>query len=132
LSGSRRPSTKIRAATVLLELFVVAVVLALVVTVSTGTSEMQALAVGLIVPIVILSLVLIRYCRRGKIWSYAGASALGAFGVALRLIVSTQPTLEVGGGLPTWVSALYIALGASVALLNLESVLELRRTARNP
>ena len=67
-------SVTMRTATLLLEIFVVAVVLAFLVTVSTGTFEMQILAAGLIVPIIILSLVFVRYCRRGKAWSYAGAS----------------------------------------------------------
>ena len=121
-----------RAATTLLEVFVVAIVLAFLVTVSTGTREMQTLALGLIMPIIVLSLVFVRYCRKGRMWSYAGAAVLGAFGVALRVIVSTQPGLEVGGGLPLGLTALYIALGSLVALLNLESVLELRRTAPDP
>jgi hypothetical protein len=121
-----------RAATALLEVFVVAIVLALLVTVSKGTLEMQALAAGVVTPIIVLSLVFVRYCRMGKAWSFAGASVLGAFGVVLRVVVSTQPSLEVGGGLPIGVTALYIALGALVALLNLKSVLELRRTAPGP
>jgi len=129
---SRTPSVYIRAATALLEVFVVAVVLAFLVTVSTRTLEMQVLATGLVTPIIIISLVFIRYCRRGKVWSFAGAAVLGAIGVALRLVVSTQPNLEVGGGLPLGVTAVYVALGTLVALLNLESVLELRRIAPNP
>jgi len=93
---------------------------------------MQVLATGLVTPIIIISLVLVRYCRRGKVWSFAGASVLGAIGVALRLVVSTQPNLEVGGGLPLGVTAAYVALGTLVALLNFESVLELRRIAPDP
>jgi hypothetical protein len=126
------PSTSMRAATALLQVFVVAIVLAFLVTVSTGTFQMQILATGLVIPIVVLGLVLVCYCRRGRAWSYAGASVLGAFGVALRVVVSTQPYLEVGGGLPLGVTALYIVLGTLVALLNFESVLELRRTPPNP
>jgi|GEM_PF-2025947 len=129
---NRTLSVNMRTATALLEIFVVAVVLAFIVTVSTGTFEMQILAAGLIIPIIILSLVFVRYCKKGKAWSYAGASALGASGVALRVIVSTQPNLEVGGGLPLGVTALYIVLGTLVALLNLESVLELRRITPSP
>jgi hypothetical protein len=129
---SRTPSLVMRTATVMLEVFVVAIALAFVVTVSTGTIEMQALAAGFVVPIIVLSLLFVRYCRRGKAWSYAGAAVLGGIGVALRVVVSTQPDLEVGGGLPLWVTALYLVLGTLVAVLNLESVLELRRAAPGP
>lgn len=126
MSAKKAPSLNMRMATLLLEVFVVAVVLAFLVTVATGTFEMRALAAGLIIPIVVLSLAFVHYSRMGRWWSYAGASVLGAFGVALRLIVSTQPSLEVGGGLPLGVDLLYIVLGCLVALLNFESVLELR------
>lgn len=121
-----------KAATALFGVFIVAIVLAFTVTVSTGTLEMQGIAVGLVIPIIILSLVLILFSIKGKAWSFAGASALGAFGVAIRLVVSTQPSLEVGGGLPAWVSALYVTLGVSVALLNLACVLELRGIESKP
>ena len=40
---------------------------------------------------------------------------------------STQPTLEVGGGLPVGVTALYIVQGALVSLKNYEAMLELRK-----
>jgi hypothetical protein len=123
---SQAPSISMRAGTFLLEIFVVAIVVAFLGTVSTGTSEMRILAAGLIVPIIVLSLICIRYCKRGIRWGYAGASVLGVVGVALRVVVSTQPTLEVGGGLPLWVTVVYILLGSLVALLNFESVLELR------
>ena len=52
---------------------------------------------------------------------------MGAVGVILRVIVSTQPGLEVGGGLPVGVTALYIMLGALVSLKNYEAMLELRK-----
>ena len=123
-------SVNMRTAIGLLELFVVAVVLAFLVTVASGTFEIQALAVGLITPIIILSLVFIRYCRLRRTWSYAGASILGVVGVTLRVIVSTQPGLEVGGGLPVGVTVLYIVLGSLVAVINYESVLELRSSQK--
>ena len=63
--------------------------------------------------------------RKRKVWSYAGASIIGAIGVILRVIVSTQPGLEVGGGLPVGVTVLYIVLGALVSLKNYEAMLEL-------
>lgn len=109
----------------LLEVFVVAIVLAFLATVSTGAFEMQLLAVVLITPIVILSLAFVHYCRMRKVWSYAGASILGAFGVVLRVVISTQPNLEVGGGLPVGITVLYIVLGTLVALKSYECVLEL-------
>jgi FtsH-binding integral membrane protein len=122
-------SVNMKTAVALLEIFVIAIVLAFLVTVSTGTAEMQLLALVLITPIVVLSLAFVHYCKKRKAWSYAGASILGAFGVVLRVVISTQPNLEVGGGLPVGVSVLYIVLGSLVALKNYESVLELRTTA---
>jgi hypothetical protein len=53
------------------------------------------------------------------------ASILGAIGVILRVIVSTQPNLEIGGGLPVGITVLYIVLGALVSLKNYEAMLEL-------
>jgi hypothetical protein len=119
-----------RTAVALLELFVVAIVLAFAVTVATGTSEMRALAVGLVVPIAALGVAFVRYCRLGRLWSYAGASVLGVLGVTLRVVVSTQPSLEVGGGLPVGVTVIYIVLGSLLALKGYESVLELRQPRR--
>jgi hypothetical protein len=110
----------------LLEVFIIAIVLAFLATALTGTFEMQLLASVLITPIVIFSLAFVHYNKKRKVWSYAGASILGAFGVVLRVIISTQPNLEVGGGLPVGVTALYIVLGSLVALKNYECVLELR------
>ncbi len=92
---------------------------------------MRFLSVVFITPITILSIVFIYYCRRKKVWSYAGASILGALGVILRVAVSTQPSLEVGGGLPVGVTALYIVLGALVSLKNYEAMLELRKKKQN-
>ena len=119
-------SVNMKTAIGLLETFIIAVVLAFLATVSTGTFEMQLLAAVLITPIVILSLAFVHYCRMRKVWSYAGASVLGVFGVALRVVISTQPNLEVGGGLPVGVTVLYIVLGSLVALKNYECVLEIR------
>ena len=103
-----------------------AIILAFLATFATGTSEMRLLSVAFITPIVILSVIFIYFCRRRKVWSYAGASILGALGVILRVAVSTQPNLEVGGGLPVGVTALYIVLGALVSMKNYESMLELK------
>ena len=120
-STDEQLSVNMKTAIGLLELFVIAIVLAFVATVTTGTMVMQVLAAGLITPIVVVALVFIYYCRRRKIWSYAGATVLGALGVVLRVIVSTQPSLEVGGGLPVGVTVLYIVIGSLVSLKSYES-----------
>lgn len=115
-----------RAAVDLLVLFFVAIVVAFAITFATGTAEMRVLSAAVILPILVLNATFIYYCRRRKAWSFAGACVLGLVGVALRVAVSTQPSLEVGGGLPSGVTALYIVLGALVALTSYESYLELR------
>ena len=115
-----------RVAVGLLELVLVAIILAFLATFITGTIEMRLLSIAFVTPIVILSIVFIYSCRKRKVWSYAGASILGALGVILRVAVSTQPSLEIGGGLPVGVTALYIVLGALVSLKNYEALLELR------
>jgi FtsH-binding integral membrane protein len=120
-------SVNMRTAVGLLWVFVIAIILAFLVTFTTGTIEMRLLSVAFITPITVLSIVFIYFCRKRKVWSYAGASILGAIGVILRVVVSTQPSLEVGGGLPIGVTALYIVLGALVSLKCYESVLELRK-----
>ena len=48
------------------------------------------------------------------------------WGVVLRVIVSTQPSLEVGGGLPVGVTVLYIVIGSLVSLKSYESVLGIK------
>ena len=119
-------SVNMRTSIVLLEVFLVAIILALIVTVINSVFKVQILAITLISPLIILNIVFIYYCRKRKVWSYAGASILGAIGVILRVIVSTQPNLEVGGGLPVGITVLYIVLGALVSLKNYEAMLELR------
>ena len=96
-NADRRLSTNMRSAIALLQVFAVAIVLALTVTIASVTPAVNLLATALVSPIVILTLVFIRYCKRRMAWSYAGASMLGALGVVLRLVVSTQPGLDVGG-----------------------------------
>ena len=115
-----------RTSIVLLEVFLVAIILALIVTVMNSVFEVQILSITLISPLIILNIIFIYYCRKRKVWSYAGASILGAIGVILRVIISTQPNLEVGGGLPIGITVLYIVLGSLVALKNYEAMLELR------
>ena len=116
-----------RTAVGLLEIFLVAIILAFLATFATGTIEMRLLSLASITPIAVLSIVFICYCRRKKVWSYAGASILGALGVILRAAVSTQPNFEVGGALPIGVTTFYIVLGALVSMKNYESMLELKK-----
>jgi hypothetical protein len=132
MADSRREplTVNMRTAITLLEVFVIAVVLAFAVTIASGTLEMQALAAGLIIPIILLSVVFIKYCKLRRVWSFAGASILGVLGVTLRVVVSTQPNLNVGDGLPVGVTVVYIVLGSLLALKGYESVLELRKTGR--
>jgi len=128
LKSANQPlSVNMRTAVGLLGIFVVAIILAFLVTFITGTIEMRLVSVAFITPITVLSITFIYYCRKRKVWSYAGASILGAVGVILRVVVSTQPSLEVGGGLPVGVTALYIVLGFLVSLKCYESMLELRK-----
>ena len=128
LKSTNEPlSVNMRTAVGLLGIFVVAIILAFLVTFITGTIEMRLVSVAFVTPITVLSIVFIYYCRKRRVWSYAGASILGALGVILRVVVSTQPSLEVGGGLPVGVTALYIVLGALVSLKCYESMLELRK-----
>jgi hypothetical protein len=116
-----------KAAIGLLEVFLVAIIVALAITVTSVSTNVQLLAIGIVSPIIALSIVFIYYCRKRKYWSYAGASILGVIGVLLRVAVSTHPSLEVGGGLPTGVTVLYIVLGALMSLKSYESALELRK-----
>ena len=67
----------------------ITIILAFIATLTTGTAEMRLISVALITPFIILSLAFIYYCRKRKVWGYAGASILGAVGVVLRVIVST-------------------------------------------
>ena len=115
-----------RAATWLLGLFLVAILAALGVTLDEVPGA-RGVALASVAPIIALTAVFIVYSRRGRSWAYAGGSAVGVVGVALRLAISTQPSLEVGGGLPVGVTVLYVLLGASVAVTNLFAALETRR-----
>jgi len=125
-TNSKNLSTNNKAAIALLYVFTAAIIAAFITTIISVPANVQILAVGFITPLVVLSVVFIFYCRKGKAWSFAGATILGAIGVLLRVIISTQPNLEVGGGLPVSVTALYIVLGALVSLKSYESWLELK------
>jgi hypothetical protein len=117
-----QPTASARAATWLLGLFLVAILGALGVTVDEVPGA-RVVALAAVVPIILLTAVFIAYSRRGRPWAYAGGSAVGTVGVALRIAVSTQPSLEVGGGLPIEVTALYLFLGVSVVVTNLVAAL---------
>jgi len=104
-------SANMKTAIALLYIFIIAIIGALIVTLSSVSFSVQVIAIISVTPILILSAVFICFCRQGKAWSFAGASILGALGVILRVVVSTQPNLEVGGGLPVGVTALYIVIG---------------------
>jgi hypothetical protein len=114
-------------ATTLLALFLILVLLALGVTLSSVATSIKVLAAGAVTPIVALSLLFIIFQLRRRPWAFAGAALLGALGVVLRLVINTQPQLEVGGGLPLWVTATYVATGVAVLLTNLWAYLSLTR-----
>ena len=118
-------STNMRTAITLLELLLVAIILALIVTILNTTAQVQLLAITVVTPQIILIIIFIYYCKKKKVWSYAGATILAILGIILRVVISTQPNLEVGGGLPVGISSLYIVLGALVALKNYEAMIEL-------
>ncbi len=116
-----------RSAIGLLEVFVIAIIVALVITIGSVSPGVKLLATVLVSPIIVLSIIFIYFCGKRKAWSFAGASILGAIGVILRIVISTKPSLEVGGGLPLGVTVLYIMLGSLVSLKSYESFLELRK-----
>jgi hypothetical protein len=132
LTSNTEPlTTNMRTAIGLLEVLAVAIIFAFIVAIVNGTAEIRLIALSVVTPQIILILIFIYYCRRKKVWSYAGASIFGAIGVILRVVVSTQPNLEVGGGLPIGITALYIVLGALVSLKNYEAMIELKETKRS-
>ncbi|HYA77180.1 MAG TPA: hypothetical protein VEF91_00525 [Verrucomicrobiae bacterium] len=122
-------TTSMQAALALLYIFFVAIVAALVVTVLSVSDEVRVLALGVVTPLIVLNVVFIYFCGKRKAWSFACSSVLGAFGAGLRVVVSTQPQLEVGGGLPIGVTVVYIVLGALVALVNFEAYLDSKKSA---
>jgi len=123
---SEHLSARMRTAVLLLCLFLIAVVAALAITIIETSAGVRVLASVVVLPVVALTAVCLYFSLRRNIWGFAGAAVLGGVGLGLRLAISTRPSLEVGGGLPVWVSAIYIILGALVAIWNVASVLELR------
>ena len=120
-------TTNMKAAIGLLYIFVIAIIAALIITVLSVPLGVKVLASAAVSPLIALNIVFIYFCGKGKAWSFAGAAVLGAVGVMFRVIVSTRPSLEVGGGLPIGVTVVYIVLGAIVALKNYEAFLDLRK-----
>ncbi len=110
-----------RAAFWTLLLFLLAILAALAITLGSVPASAKLIAGVLVIPIVVLTLLLLDFERRGRRWAFLGAAVLGVLGIALRLIVSTQPSLEVGGGLPVGVSIAYVLLGVAVVGTNLWS-----------
>ena len=123
---SKSLSVSMKTAVALLVVFTIAIILAFAVTIITGTTEIRFIALAFVTPLTILNLVFVYYCRQRRLWSYVGAAVIAAIGISLRVAVSTMPSLEVGGGLPSGVTALYIVIAALVVLKCYESILELR------
>lgn len=116
-----------RVAIALLVLFLVAIVVALAVTLSSVAPAVRLIAGSLVCPIIALALVFLYFESRGRPWSFVGAAVLGALGVSLRLVISTQPQLEVGGGLPTAATVIYVTLGLLVVASNAGAYLYSRK-----
>ena len=125
-----RVDVSVRAATILLLLFLIAVLSALAITLDSVAAPVGIVAILVVGPIVILTIFLLYFERRQQPWSFAGAAGLGFLGVTLRVIVNARPQLEVGGGLPLWVTAAYVALGTLVAATSLWAFISLRRATR--
>ena len=123
---SKPLSVSMKTAAALLVVFTIAIILAFAVTIITGTPEIRLITLTFVTPLTILNLVFIYYCKRRRLWSYVGAAIIAAIGIILRVAISTMPSLEVGGGLPSGVTALYIVIAALVVLKCYESIIELR------
>jgi len=93
LTTDKALSVNMRTAILLLEFFVVAIVLVFLVTASKGAFRTQALSVALILQTVALSLLHRLLQGEEGVSCEGGASVLGVFGVALRVVVSPQPKL---------------------------------------
>lgn len=123
---SKPLSVSMKTVAALLVVLTIAIILAFAVTIITGTAEIRLIALTFVTPLTILNLVFIYYCKRRRIWSYVGAAIIAATGIILRVAISTMPSLEVGGGLPSGITALYIVIAALVVLKCYESIIELR------
>lgn len=113
------PSIAERVAFGALILFLVAVTSALALTLLSVPPAIKILAAAAVVPVLVLAIVLLLIERRRRPWSFLGAAVLATFGVGLRLVVNSRPSLEVGGGLPLGVNLAYLALGLFVITTSL-------------
>ncbi len=111
-------------------LFLIAVVLALGVTLGSVPPSAQLVAGSVVMPVVAITLVLLVFEHRARPWAFLAASALGLLGVAIRLLVSTEPALEVGGGLPLAIEVAYVAHGLAVTGTSSWAYLSERAAAR--
>ena len=66
MQDTTHPSTLTRVALAMLELFVVAIIAALVITLATVSPGVQFIAAAAVVPIILVSLILVYYCRKGR------------------------------------------------------------------
>jgi len=123
-------SLVMRSALALQLAFLLAVVAALGVTLTGTPVDVGFVAVVLVTPIIVLTVVCLVLGWHRRFGGFAGAAALGAVGVGLRLAISTQPGLEVGGGLPVGVTVLYVVLGSMVSVTSFLSAVQLRRPPR--
>lgn len=127
MAKSKSLSAGLKFSIVFLEIFLIAIIVALIITLLTVAASVQLLALLVVLPFIVLSGVFIYYCKKRRAWSFAGASVLGALGVITRIVISTRPVLEVGGGLPIWVTVVYIIIGALVAVTNYKAFMEFRK-----
>lgn len=118
-----------RIAIVVLTLFLLAIVVALAITLVSVAPSVRLLAGSVVLPILGLGLAFLYLERRRRSWSFVGAAALGVLGVVVRLIVNAHPDLEVGGGLPLSVTVVYAGLGILVAATSLWAFSSTREAA---
>jgi hypothetical protein len=103
-----------RIAIVTLALFLFAVLVALGITLISVSLAARVLAIAAVSPIVALAVIFLLMETQRRPRGFVGGGVLGILGVGLRLVINTQPQFEVGGGLPAWVTAFYLAIGALV------------------
>jgi hypothetical protein len=119
--------TLVRLALALQLAFLLAVLVALGVTLASTGTEVRLIALAAVLPIVGLTVFCLRASWIERWWGFVGAGALGIVGVGLRLAVNTDPGLEVGGGLPVEVTVLYVVMGSLVTLSSLASAIQMHR-----